>query len=153
MFLDPLKRGWSLLFWASKIIKIEWLTRKLWCQTYSKAKSSTRIHNVSFSLKYRFLIIFWRKSIEIQWKPNTGNGKWAAAEKKKTLWIRAMLFSTLHVWHHNFFVSHSILMILDAQKSRDRPLSNGSKNINFRREKVFLRTRWKKIYISLWNTV
>ena len=46
-------------------------------------------------------------------------------------------FSTLHVWHHNFFVSHSILMILDAQKSRDHPLPNGSKNINFRRGKYF----------------
>ena len=28
-------------------------------------------------------------------------------------------------------------MILDAQKSRDHPLSNGSKNINFRRGKIF----------------
>ena len=52
--LDPLERGWSLLFWASKIIKIEWLTRKLWCQTYNKAKSSTRIHNVFFSAAVHF---------------------------------------------------------------------------------------------------
>ena len=145
MFLDPLERWWSLLFWASKIIKIEWLTKKLWCQTYSKAKSSTRIHNIVFSHKYGFLIIFWRKSIEIQWKPNVGNGKWTAAEKKEALWIRVEFFAWLHVWHRNFLASHSILMILDAQKSRDHPLSNGSKNINFRRGKVFFRTRWKKV--------
>ena len=97
MFLDPLERGWSLLFWASKIIKIE-------------------------------------EILYLCEKKNLVNPSWA-------------FFNAARLASQTFSSSHSILMILDAQKSRDHPLSNGSKNINFRREKVFLRTRWKKLYI------
>ena len=67
--------------------------------------------------------------------------------KKKALRIRVELFALLHVWQHNFLVSHSFFMVLDAQKSRDQPLSNGSKIINFQNGEVFLRTRWKKVLV------
>ena len=145
MFLDPLERGRSLLSRASKIIKIEWLTKKLWSQTCSVEKSIARIHKVFFFFSgCSFSIAGIGFSLNFYWFPSENNQKHVFVCKKKTLWIRVELFALLYVWHHNFFVSHSILMILDAQKSRDHPLSNGSKNINFRRGKIFFRTRWTK---------
>ena len=52
---------------------------------------------------------------------------------------RIEFFLSLYVWHHHFLANHSILIILGAQKSRDRPISNESKHINFLRGKIFLR--------------
>ena len=43
-------------------------------------------------------------------------------------------------------------MILDAQKSRDHPLSNGSKTLIFVEEKYFPGAM-KKVLIKFWNTV
>ena len=90
MFLDPLERGWSLLFWASKIIKIEWLTKKLWCQTYSKAKSSTRIHKVFFFTQVQvfdyFLKEINRNSMETQYRQLKMNSRWKKRDVMNTSW-------------------------------------------------------------------
>ena len=85
--------------------------------------------------------------LNFYWFPSENSQKHVFVCKKEALWIRVELFALLYVWHHNFLASHSILMILDAQKSRDHPLSNGSKNINFRRGKIFFRTRCKKVLV------
>ena len=151
MFLDSLERTRFLLFWASKIIKNEWLTRKLWWQTSSKGKSSTWFHNVFILLTFHlfplnFLDFYWF-SIDFLLISPRKSFKTDICVKKKALWNQVELFPLLVVCHHNFLVNHSFCMILDAQKSRNRALSNESKNINFPNGKIFSRTRWKKVSI------
>ena len=68
-------------------------------------------------------------------------------QNRVELFLSRMFGSTI------FLVNHSIFIILGAQKSRDRPLSNESKHINFLRGKVFFRARWKKVCIKLFDTL
>ena len=89
MFLDPLERGWSLLFWASKIIKIEWLTKKLWCPTYSKAKSSTRIHIMCFFRETEVNLLVHTNCTNYSRRAETlVNGVYKTAQNRWLWWTR-----------------------------------------------------------------
>ena len=144
MFLDSLKRGRCLFSRAPKNIKIEWLTRKLWYQTCSKRKSLTSDFIILGFTQVPHFEYFIREFNAKSMKVNAS--LWKIYENINYV-IEVKLFLLLHVWYHNFLVNHSILIFLDTQKSRDRVLSNGSKNINFHRRKPFFRPRWKKVAI------
>ena len=111
-----------------------------------------KLNSFSQCLSFYTNIGFWLFSEANQWKLNGNQLKINANQwedhRKLTLRKRVELFIYRYVWHHNFLVNHSICMILDAQKSRDCPLSNGSKIIDFHRGKIFLRTPWKKCWFN-----
>ena len=73
MFLGSLESGRSLLSWASKIIKNEWLTTELWCLTWSEGISITPIFHFWFSHRCQFLALsLWRSAGRLPFGARSG---------------------------------------------------------------------------------
>ena len=102
MCLDSLERGRSLLFCAPKIIKIEWLTRKWWCQIYREWKSSIRFCIFYFFMEFPFshwfpLISHWIHYVSFGF-PKKLIENWASVAKLRQAYRICVERSKSYLW-------------------------------------------------------